>query len=120
MADSNSKHKEALDIRSFDSLTLGEILKQPKRNIISNRHENLTDSEDRKLQMKLAQLNADLQVYLATFFGFLAGSITLAVLEFQFPSWAILFGISALVFLSSSCFFLYKLIQCHKAFKSLK
>jgi hypothetical protein len=54
-----------------------------KKRISPVGHENLTDSEDRKLQIKLAQLNADLQVYLATIFGAIAAAIALLVFGYQ-------------------------------------
>ncbi|MGD0072473.1 MAG: hypothetical protein ABSB71_13050 [Candidatus Bathyarchaeia archaeon] len=43
-----------------------------------------SENEDRKLQIRLAQLNAKLQVYLASVFGFLAGGIALLIFGYQF------------------------------------
>jgi hypothetical protein len=44
------------------------------------------DSEERALQIKLAQLNARLQVYMARVFGFVAAAVALIIGSYQFIS----------------------------------
>jgi hypothetical protein len=46
-------------------------------------HNETARNEDRALQIRLAQLNTDLQVFLAGVFGFFAGGIALAVFGIQ-------------------------------------
>jgi len=91
----------------------------------------LTDNEDRKLQIKLAQLNADLQVYLATIFGAIAVAITLLVFGYQlalesYPQLsiktyvAIVFFIFAFVMTYVAAHTLPMLKQCLDQFKNLQ
>jgi hypothetical protein len=84
----------------------------------------LTDNEERKLQIKIAQLNAELQFYLATSLTIFAGSIAFLALGYQLPSdqssLKILIFIMALMLLCVAGYGFYKLTQCFKAFKNLQ
>ncbi len=84
----------------------------------------MTDDVDRKLQIKIAQLNADLQFCLASCFGLFAGAIALIVLGYLLPSdqtsLKVLIFIVALILLSIAGYYLSKLNQCLKAFKNLQ
>jgi hypothetical protein len=82
------------------------------------------DPEERELQIKLAKLNADLQICLAYFFGFFAGSLAFGILGYELlsvhSSLATLIFILAIIFLCLNVAPLYKLNQCYKAFKNLR
>jgi hypothetical protein len=89
------------------------ILKTLRLKLCSNdrgllRGENL-DTEERKLQIKLAQLNADIQIDLAWIFGCLATALTLFVLGYQIvkESWgtAIIFWTGAFAFVFLAAYF---------------
>ena len=88
--------------------------------------------EDRKLQIKLARLNANLQVYLAGIFGFLGGGIALIIFGYQFgfqsyPQISFYQGLISLasfgvsgVAMIGSVIFIVKLRNLSKDFKELK
>jgi len=89
------------------------------------------DEEERKLQIKIAQLNADLQVYLAIIFGAVAVAVALLVFGYQlafesYPQLSMKTAIAIAFFVASSCI-LYvplravpKLKACLDEFKKLK
>ena len=88
--------------------------------------------EDRKLQIKLAQLNARLQVYLGSFFGFFAGSIALIIFGYQFgfqnfpqfSAYQALISLSAFsvagIAMVGSIIFIMRLRNLSKEFRNLK
>jgi uncharacterized membrane protein YeaQ/YmgE (transglycosylase-associated protein family) len=89
------------------------------------------DPEERKLQIKLAQLNAILQVNLAQFFGAVAGWIAFLVFEYQlllvkFPllspaTIGVIGSIVAIVILSYISYKgIFQLLQCLKEFENLQ
>jgi hypothetical protein len=98
---------------------------------MSDRGKNESQSEDRKLQIKIAQLNAYLQVYLALIFGEIAGGITILVFGYQlildgYPQFsiktlfAIVFFIVATFLLMGAARVIPKLKECMNGFKSLQ
>jgi membrane protein DedA with SNARE-associated domain len=84
----------------------------------------MADNDERKLEIRIAQLNAYLQVALWAFVALVAGAIALAVLEYQLRSdqvpLKILVGIFALLLLGIAGYFLFRLYQYLDAFKNLK
>ncbi len=86
--------------------------------------------EDRALQIRLAQLNSDLQIYLAGIFGFFAGGVTFTVFAIQLfinqpPAFTIntfLFFVAAITSLIAYygvVKLLRKLDTCYKEIKNL-
>jgi hypothetical protein len=87
--------------------------------------------EDRQLQVKIAQLNAKLQVDLAFIFGFLAGGISFSVFGYQL--WfqnvqnlpfnqvfvAVSFFILSSISFVGAIFFIFKLAEISKNFEKL-
>ena len=80
--------------------------------------------EDRKLQIKIAQLNANLQVYLAMCVSFLAVFIALAValISNQIPNLIERFGalIAILITYCGAIHFLFKMNECKNEFEKLQ
>lgn len=98
--------------------------------IVLPRGENL-EPEERKLQIKLAQLNVILQVSLALMFGGLAGAIALVVFEvqivlgnfplFSFATFAAIVSAALVVMLSYiGILSALDLRQCLREFKNLQ
>lgn len=81
------------------------------------------DHEERELQIKLAQLNAELQIDLAWTFGLIAAAIVFFVFAYQAKesfgvyvlSWVAAFGC-----MFAAAFWIYKTNECHDKFKELK
>lgn len=69
------------------------------------------EKEERELQIRLAKLNAYVQICHATFLAALAVTLTLVALAYQNPSSGIDILIFGLVFLGIAGYFLYKLIK---------
>jgi len=101
-------------------------------NLSNGEKTQVTDaSEDRKLQIKLAQLNANLQVYLAMIFGAIAATIALLVFGYQlvlesYPQLSIKTAVATAFFAVAGCTIyaayvtLPKLKACLDEFKNLQ
>jgi lipopolysaccharide export LptBFGC system permease protein LptF len=75
------------------------------------------DKEERELQIRLAQLNAELQINIAWTFGVFASAITLFIFGLQFDR--INFGLSVIAWTASFVFVFLALGYAYRAWTCL-
>jgi len=88
------------------------------------------ENNDRRLQIRIAQLNADLQVYVAFIFGAIAGAVTFIVFGYQLVVSSSLTRLGAIIsivvfgvatgLLGSASWLIPKLKRCLNDFKALQ
>jgi uncharacterized membrane protein (Fun14 family) len=78
-------------------------------------------NEERELQIKIAQLNAHLQFYLASCFGLFGGSVIFTVAGYELhTSYSLLLSIVGIVLLCLAGYYLYLISKCLAEFRNLK
>ena len=76
------------------------------------------EPEERQLQIKLAQLNARLQIYIASVFGFFALCAVFLIAAYQsVNTWLYLVAIICFI---PAVAFIYKTVSCHEELEELK